>query len=156
MNEWHWWLWKWALATQERDFHSWGLKHFAETALSADSFQSFMQNLMHFCSSLHWPPWFSPSAICHFTAVFTMVIKVMRRILLEVVGRLARLTRLTRTMIKRGEAMVDTMAVLIWRNNKKDIQPKRFNDIQTKGVQRNSNQKYSTIFKTNILKNIQT
>ena len=49
MNEWRcWWLWKWALATQERDFHSWGLKHFAETALSADSFQSFMHNLMHF------------------------------------------------------------------------------------------------------------
>ena len=48
MNEWRWWLWKWALATQERDFHSWGLKHFAETALSADSFQSFMHNKMHF------------------------------------------------------------------------------------------------------------
>ena len=48
MNEWRWWLWKWALATQERDFHSWGLKNFAETALSADSFQSFMHNKMHF------------------------------------------------------------------------------------------------------------
>ena len=48
MNGWRWWLWKWALATQERDFHSWGLKNFAETALSADSFQSFMHNKMHF------------------------------------------------------------------------------------------------------------
>ena len=48
MNECRGWLWKWALATQERDFHSWGLKNFAETALSADSFQSFMHNKMHF------------------------------------------------------------------------------------------------------------
>ena len=136
MNEWRWWLWKWALATQERDFHSWGLKHFAETALSADSFQSFMHNLMHFCSSLHWPPLFSPSAICHFTAVFTMAIKVRRRILLEVVGRL---TRLTRTMIKRGEAMVVTVAVLIWRNNALERVNKIFKDIQTKDIQRHSN-----------------
>ena len=55
--------------------------------------------------------------------------------MLEVVGGL---TRLTRTMIKRGEAMLAMVAVLIWKNkalqlvNKKDIQPKIFKDIQNK------------------------
>ena len=31
--------------------------------------------------------------------------------------------------------------------NKKDIQPKMFRDVQTKNTQRNSNQRYSKIFK---------
>ena len=86
---------------------------------------------------------------------------------MEVVGRL---TRLTRTMIKRGEAMVDTVAVLIWKNNAlqcvnkkdiqpnmfKDIQPKIFKDIETKDIQRCSKIFKRKIFKPNILKDIQT
>ena len=66
--------------------------------------------------------------------------------MLEVVGRL---TRLTRTMITRGEAMLAMVAVLIWRYNalpcvdKKNIQPKMFKDIQTEDFQTKDIQRYS-------------
>ena len=65
---------------------------------------------------------------------------------MEVVGRL---TRLTRTMIKRGEAMVAMVAVLIWSNMSikkiynqrcsEMFKPKILKEIQTKDIQRYSN-----------------
>ena len=153
MNEWRWWLWKWTLATQERDFHSRGLKHFDETALSADSFQSFMHNKMHFvlrftdCLDFPLSPFVTSQPCSRWLSRWGG-------------GSCWRWCwgwpGWPGPWSRGGEAMVAMVAVLIWKNkalqwvNKKDIQPKIFKDIQTKDIETKDIQICSKIFKQKI------